>query len=148
MKTLLLLLILLPSTALADSTFDISCGNVRKIYIVQNNDSRLIRRAYPSPFHVVRFVLDSNDAKTFMTLVKASRSIFIHSNGIDSDREKLTITAKGTPLRNDEPDVDAHGEGEVGIVILWEQDAFDAARAVCPALVPTGLTTYGPESVK
>lgn len=139
----LLLLLLVPSTAFADSTFDISCENVKGIYIVRNNDSRLIRKSYPGPFHVVRFVLKSNAAKEFMMLVKASRSYSIHSNGIDYDSEKLTITASGKPLRNDEPEVDAHGEGEVGTVILREQDAFDAARSVCPALVPAKLLIDG-----
>lgn len=108
----------------------------------------MIRRTDQGPFHVVRFVLKADEAKKFMMLVKASRSTFIHRNGIDSDREQLTITVKDVPLRNDAPDVDAHGDGEVGIVIIQEQDAFDAARSVCPALVPAGVTKFGPGTTR
>ena len=146
--TILLLLQLLPSAALADSTFDISCEDVASIHIMRIRGAKYTSESYPGTFHVVYFELKPSATEEFRRLVKASRSVFIHSNGIDSDRERLTITANGKPLRNDVPDCDAHEEGEVGIMIIREQDALDAARSVCPALVPTGMTTYGPGTVK
>jgi len=148
-KTLLLfLLLLLPSAALADSTFNISCKNIASIHIMRISGAKFTSQSYPGTFHVVYFKLKLSATEEFRRLVKASRSVFIHSNGIDSDREKLIITANGKPLRNDVPDCDAHEEGEVGIMILREQDAFDAARTVCPALVPTEVITYGPVATK
>lgn len=105
---------------------------------------RLSPRSNQDQFYIVRFVLKPGAVEGFKEKVKASRNIFIKNNGIEYDREELIITSSGTPLRNDEPDVDAHGDGEVAVTIRNEQDAFDVARAVCPALMPTKMTTYGP----
>lgn len=144
MKTLIaFILLLIPSSAFAFSTFNVSCSNVRKIYIISTH-MRLSPRSNQDQFYIVRFVLKPGAVEGFKEKVKASRNIFIKNSGVDYDREELIITSNGTPLRNDEPDVDAHGDGEAAVTIRNEQDAFDAARSVCPALTPTTVTTYGP----
>jgi len=127
---LALTLLLTPSVAFADMTFDISCENVEHIFITRNNDSRLISRPGSGPFHAVFFRLKPEAAREFARLLKASRTFFLHGDGYDS--ETLTITTHDKALRNDAPDVDAHGQGKVGTIIINEQDAFDAAHAVCP----------------
>lgn len=138
------LLLLLPATAIADSSFDISCENVERITITRISGAKHSSESYPSTFHIVYFGLKPSAAEEFGTLVKTSRSIFIHRDGTGYDRDKLTITANGKPLLNDVPECDAHEEGMVGIMIIQEQDAFDAAYSVCPALTPTKMITYGP----
>lgn len=140
----LLLFLLLPTTVLADSTFDISCKNVERVSITRISGAKHTSDSYPSTSHTVYFELKQSAAEEFSKLVKASRSIIVRRDGSGYDRTKLTITANGKPLRNDVRECDSHEEGTVGTMIIREQDAYDAARAVCPALVPTGMTTYGP----
>ncbi|HWR03381.1 MAG TPA: hypothetical protein VN419_05120 [Humidesulfovibrio sp.] len=145
MKTLLLLILLIvPSAALAELTFDISCKNVERISITRISGAKHSSESYPSTFHIVYFGLKHSAMEKFSKLAKASRSFLIRQDGTGYDRAKLTITANGTPLHSDVPECDAHEDGEVGIMIIREQDAFDAARAVCPALTPAEMTTYGP----
>jgi len=141
---LLILLLLLPTKVQADSWYDLSCGNVDEITITRISGAKYTSESYPGTFHTVYFRLKPNAIEEFSKLVKSSRSFFVRSNGMGYDRNKLTITADGKSLRNDVPECDAHGEGMVGIMIIREQDAFAAARSVCPALVPTKVITYGP----
>lgn len=145
---LIFLLLLLPATANADLAFDISCENVERVSITRISGAKHTSDSYPSTFHTVYFELKQSAVEEFSKLVKASRSIIVRRDGSGYDRAKLTITANGKPLRNYVRECDSHGEGTVGIMIIREQDALDAARAVCPALVPTGLTTYGPGNSK
>jgi hypothetical protein len=140
-----LMLLLTPSAAFADMAFDISCENVDSISITRNNDSRLIFKPGSGPFHAVYFRLKPEAAKEFAHLLKASRTFFLPGGSAGYESEKLTITTHGKALRNDAPDVDAHGQGKVGTIIINEQDAFDAARMVCPVLVPGRVIPEGPE---
>ncbi len=138
------LLLLLPATANADSSFDISCENVERVSITRISGAKHTSESYPSTFHTVYFELKQSAVEEFSKLVNASRSITVRKDGSGYDRTQLTITANGKPLRNDVPECDSHGEGTVGIMIIREQDAFNAARSVCPALTPTTVSTYRP----
>jgi len=138
----LALLLLTPSVAFADMTFDISCDNVDRISITCNNDSRLIFKPDSRPFHAVYFRLKPEAEREFAHLLKASRTYFLHGDGTGYDSERLTITTHGMALRNDAPDVDAHGQGKVGTIIINEQDAFDTARVVCPTAPIEFLDPY------
>ena len=130
-RILLALLLLTPSAAFADMTFDISCENVDHISITRNNDPRLIFKPGSGPFHAVYFRLKPEAAKEFAHLLKAARTFFLPSDGTSYESETLTITTHGKALRNDAPDVDAHGQEKVATIIFKEQDAYDAARSVC-----------------
>lgn len=129
-------------------SFDLSCENVEKISITRISGAKHTSDSYPSTFHTVYFELKHSAVEEFSKLIKASRSVIVRRDGSGYDRTKLTITANGKPLRNDVRECDSHGKGTVGITIIREQDALDAARTVCPALVPTGMTTYGPGNGK
>jgi len=142
-RILLALLLLTPSAAFAGMTFDISCENVDHISITRNNDSRLIFKPGSGPFHAVYFRLKPEAAREFAHRLKAARTFFLPGDGTSYESETLTITTHGKALRNDAPDVDAHGQEKVGTIIFNEQDAFDLAREVCPTLTPDKVLIDG-----
>jgi len=133
---LFLLLVLLPASAFAQATYDLSCGNVAKIRIVRIEAEHWNVRSDKGHFHAVHFHLKPNMTEEFRKLVNQAHSIFIDRKGVGHVGNKLILSANGTPLRNDAPELEGLGNDGVAIVITREQDAFDAARAVCPALVP------------
>lgn len=140
---LLLLFILVPATVLAQTTYDLSCDNVARMRIVRVTAEGWQIDSPDGFFHVLAVELKPHMTEEFGELVKASRKISIHNNGKGSAQTKLTITANGKPLRNDEPRLLGLDDQGVLVAIINEQDAFDAARSVCPALVPTKILIDG-----
>lgn len=140
---LLLILLLLPAVALAQTTYDLSCDNVAKIRIVRVTAAGWQVDSPDGFFHVLVMELKPHATEEFGKRVKASRTIVIHNNGKGSAQAKLTITANGNPLRNDEPRLLGLDDQGVLVAIIHAQDAFDNARSVCPALVPAKVLIDG-----
>lgn len=140
---LLLLLLLLPAPSFSQGIYDLSCDNVSRIRIVRIEAEHWNVRSDKGHFHAVHFHLKPNMTEEFSKLVNLAHSIFIDRKGVGHVGNKLILTANGTPLRNDAPELEGLGNDGVAIVITREQDAFDTARAVCPALVPRKVLIDG-----
>lgn len=141
---LFLFLLLVPTTAFAQTTtYDLSCENVASIRIVRVTAAGWQVDSPDGFFHVLVMELKPHATDEFGKRVKASRTIVIHNNSKDSVQTKLTITANSNPLRNDEPRLLGLDDQEVLVAIIHLQDAFDAARSVCPALVPAKVLIDG-----
>lgn len=140
---LFLLLILVPATVLAQTTYDLSCDNIAHMHIVRVKAAGWQIDSPDGFFHVLAVELKPHMTEEFGELVKASRKINILNNGKGSAQTKLTITANCKPLRNDEPRLLGLDDRGVLVAIIQEQDAFDAARSVCPALVPAKVLIDG-----
>lgn len=134
MKNLLfLLLLLVPSAAFAESTFDISCDNVANIVIIRDEDTFLPQRAPDGIVHGVTFFLKPESRRAFQAFVEVSR----HTQSPRTAKPypqyaALSVTANGKPLQCDMLEIRGYGGKKVMTFIFNEQDAFDAARAACP----------------
>jgi len=144
MKLLLFLLVLtLPATAFAQATYDLSCHNVAKIRIVRVKAAGWQIDSPDGFFHALSLELKPEAAKGFGILIKTAPLVRLPHKGSNLLKEDITITASGKPLRNDDPAMTGLSEDTVTIPMIREQDAFEAARSVCPALVPSKVLLDG-----
>jgi hypothetical protein len=142
-RLVFLLLILLPGVAFAQPSFDVSCENVVQITITRIKDTYWNVESYQGHFHVLDLTLKPEAARKFVKLRMATPTICVHYRGEDCYTKDIVITANGKPLRNDAPVMTGFSDQGPAIPIIREEDAFDAARAVCPALVPEKVLTDG-----
>ena len=133
---LLLILLLVPSTAFAQATYDLSCDNVAKIRIGRLDDTYWNVESHQGRFHVLMLDLKPEAAKAYVKLRDAAPLVTITYRGEDHTTLNLPLTANGSPLRNDAPALTGFADHGITITIIREQDALDAAQAVCPALAP------------
>lgn len=94
-------------------------------------------------FHALDLELKPEAVKGFGRLIRTAPLVRRPYMGRNLLKEDITMTASGKPLRNDAPAMTGLSEDAVTIPIIREQDAFDAARAVCPALVPAKVLEDG-----
>jgi len=130
---LLLLLLLPPATAFAQPTYDLSCENVANIIVIRSEDTFLAQRSPDGIVHGVTFVLKPEALRAFQAFVEVSRQAQhprvakpypLHA--------ALSVTERGEPLQCDMLEIRGYGGKKVITFIIKEQDAFDAAHAVCP----------------
>jgi len=115
-RILIFLMLLVPTSALAGLTYDISCENVTNILIIRDTDQYLKQHTPQGFVHIVTFFLNPLARDAFQKFVDASR-------------QSLEIRGySGT---------------KVCTFILLEEDALAAARSVCPALVPGEIIKVG-----
>jgi len=133
---LFLMLLMVPATALAQTSYDLSCGNVSKIRIGRLDDTYWNVESHQGRFHVLMIGLKPGAAKIYVQLRDATPRVTITYRGEDHTTLDLPLTANGQPLQNDAPALTGFGDQDLIITIIREQDALDAARAVCPALAP------------
>jgi len=152
---ILLLFLLLPRTAFAGSTYDISCENVSNIGITKSANPFLQRYAADGIVHGVLFFLKPEALIRFQAFVAASREkLAATSAKALPPFTPIQVTTGGSPLRNDLLEIRAYGGTKICTFIFREEDARVTARSVCPTapieliVVPTGMTTYGPGTVK
>jgi hypothetical protein len=144
MKILLLfLLLLVPSAAFAQATYDLSCGNVARIRIFRLKAAGWQIDTPQGYFHILALDLTPDAAQGFGKRLKTAPMTHFQYNGMNLRKENLTITANGGSLRNDTPAMTGFSDQGIDIAIIREQDAFDAARSVCPALVPAKVLEDG-----
>jgi len=130
---LLLILLLVPSGAFAELTFDISCDNIANIVIIRGEDTLLAQRAPDGIVHSVTFYLKPESLHAFQAFVEVSRlAQYPRTAEPYPLHAALSVTANSKPLRCDMLEIRGYGGKKVITFILNEQDAFDAARAVCP----------------
>ncbi len=134
MKILLLLLLLLvPSAAFAELPFDISCDNIANIIIIRDEDTILAQRAPDGIVHSVTFFLKPESLRAFQAFVEVSRQTQYSRTAKPYPlHAALSVTANGKPLQCDMLEIRGYSGKKVITFIFKEQDAFDAARAVCP----------------
>jgi len=133
---LIFLLVLLPASAFAQPTYDLSCKNVSRIRIGRLDETSWNVESYNGHFHIVLFELKPDAAKALVGLRDTAPKVTITYRGEDWTKESLSITANGSPLRDDAPTMSGLGDQSITITITREEDTFDTARSVCPALVP------------
>lgn len=135
-KLLVLVFLLIPSTAFAQEVFDVSCRNVVRIRIFRVDARHWNIDSYQGNFHVLYLELKEDAAKSLAKLCKEKCTIRQLYGGRVWYGTRIFITANGEPLQNDVPEMDGVANGVISIIIVREQDAFAAARMICPALVP------------
>jgi len=133
---LLFLLLFIPSTASAASTYDLSCDNVARIRIGRLNAAYWNIESSQGCFHIVDFELKPAAAEAYVELLRASPWVSFLYRGEETTKRHLSLTAGGKPLRDDAPALAGFSNEGIAITIIREKDAFDTARSVCPALVP------------
>lgn len=85
----------------------------------------------------------------FQPILNESRKIIGQNDATGAySRKGLFVTAHGQPLRNDAPELKAHGEKSVNTIILQQEDALATARFVCPTapiqlIIPPRKPTNG-----
>lgn len=150
MKTLLLLtvLLLLPSAAFSQAIYDVSCDNVASIRIFRLKADTWKIESYGGYFHLLALDLKPDASQNFGRLLNRTPTVDILLKGVHYHPKNLILTANGGPLRNDMPGLTGMSEQGILITIFLKEDAFDAARSVCPALVPAGVTTDRPGTAR
>ncbi|HWR04525.1 MAG TPA: hypothetical protein VN419_10950 [Humidesulfovibrio sp.] len=130
---LFLLLLLVPATALAQQpTYDLTCEDVKKVLIVRMPDGLLDIHSPQGFFYFVSFRTRPERKEQLQQLVNSAQRHHKDEHGKLHYWTALTVTANGKPLQNDVPGLNGNGGGNIGIFLFNEQDAFDAAREVCP----------------
>lgn len=130
-----LLLLLVPATAFAQQpTYDLTCEDVKKVLIVRMPDGLLDIHSPQGFFYFVSFRTRPERKEQLQQLANSSRRHRRDEQGVFHYWNELKVTANGKPLQNDVPDIDFYGGGNIGTILFNEQDAFDAARAVCPTV--------------
>ncbi|MGE4292310.1 MAG: hypothetical protein AB7E32_08875 [Desulfovibrio sp.] len=142
-KLALLIFLLLPATAFAQPSYDVSCANVSKIIIVKIKDTHWNVDSYQGHFHVLHLTLTPDAAREAVKLRDATPRKHIRYRGEDYYGPRIVITAQGVPLHDDTPALSGITNQGAVIGIIREKDAFDSARAVCPALVPDKVLIDG-----
>jgi len=142
-RTLLLLLaLLLPATASAYVVFDINCDNVTDIRIERHRDPTGNITSY-GWYHTVHYELKPEAAKEFTRLrdttpkipVKYRDNRYLRVNiHIISQRHQLPLRASA---------LTTYGDSGPTLVAVREQEAFQLAKDVCPALVPAQVLVEG-----
>jgi hypothetical protein len=133
---LLLFLLLLPAATLAQPTYDLSCENVAKIRIGRMEDTYYNVESHKGFFHFIYFNLTHGAGAHFARVIDdAPIKTFVYRSE-EWTKQHIALTASGKPLRDNAPSLSGFSREGVFIAISREKDAFDAARAVCPALVP------------
>jgi len=141
---LLFLLLLLPTAAFSQTIYDVSCDNVARIRIFRLKAADWEIESYGGYFHLLVLDLKPNAAKDFGRLLDATPTIDLQFNGVHHQPKSLILTAHGSPLRDDNPCMTGMSEQGILITRFLKEDAFDAARAVCPALVLELIVPPGP----
>ena len=137
MKLLLFLLLLLaPTVVCAQSTYDLSCDNVAKIRIGRLDDTYYNVESDQGHFQVVVFDLKQKSIAQFAPLVDNAPWVTFVYRGEEMKKQHIDLTTHGRPLRDDVPSMAGFSPEAIVITIILEKDAFDTARAVCPALTP------------
>ncbi|OGR35925.1 MAG: hypothetical protein A2051_05605 [Desulfovibrionales bacterium GWA2_65_9] len=143
-RILIFLMLLVPTSALAGLTYDISCENVTNILIIRDTDQYLKQHTPQGFVHIVTFFLNPLARDAFQKFVDASRQ---SQRSRDAEGAhpyvSLSITANGEPLQNDILEIRGYSGTKVCTFILLEEDALAAARSVCPALVPGEIIKVG-----
>lgn len=151
MKPLLLLILLfVPSTAFAQATYDLTCEDVKKVLIVRMPDGLLDIHSPQGFFYFVSFRTRPEKKEQLQQLVNSARRHHKDEQGVFHYWNELKVTANGKPLQNDVPGLNGNGGGNIGIFLFNEQDAYDAARAVCPTapvefIIAPALREHGQE---
>ena len=141
---ILLLLLLLPFPAFAQpAEYDLSCQNVDKIVIVRVEAKYWHVNSPNGYFHVVGFDLTKKAAPAYREVRNTAPDKFYLIGWVWIPRPDLVVTARGVPLRNDTPEHTGYAEEGIDIGIIREEDAFEAARMVCPGLVPDKVLIDG-----
>ncbi len=145
MRKLLFLLILLmvPANAYSQGTYDVSCSNVAWMEVIRIEANRWNVQSPNKYFHVLYLELKHEAAKELVALRKSQPTLHKVYRGDDYYPPDMIITANGKPLRNDIPAMTGFCIQGISIPIIREEDAFAAARQVCPALVPDKITIDG-----
>ncbi|WP_022663400.1 hypothetical protein [Paucidesulfovibrio longus] len=142
-RLVFLLLLLMPGAALAQARYDVSCENVVQITITRIKDTYWNVDSYQGHFHVLDLILTPEAAREAVKLRDATPTEHIRYRGEDYYKPHILITVRGLPLQKDVPALSGIADHGAVITIIREEDAFDAARAVCPALVPDKVLIDG-----
>ncbi|MBU1228702.1 MAG: hypothetical protein KKA55_11890 [Proteobacteria bacterium] len=135
MKSLcFLLLLLLPSTAFSQPTYDLSCANVAAVHIVRLSENELPGVHTPAG-HVfaVLFTLKPAAAEHFKPILDESRKLTPRPDAPgEFTHRRIAVTTGGQPLRSDTPKIEAHSVKTVNTYLFREEDALATAHLVCP----------------
>ncbi|MHC1700690.1 MAG: hypothetical protein AB9900_06895 [Humidesulfovibrio sp.] len=137
------MLLLLPATAFPQAIYDVSCDNVARIRIFRLKADKWKIESYGGYFHLLVLDLKPDAAKDFGRLLHATPTLDLQLKGIHYHPKNLILTANGGPLRDDIPGLTGMSEQGILLTIFLKEDAFDTARSVCPALVPTKVLLDG-----
>lgn len=122
-----------PPNGASGLAFDISCENVSKTVISRSSNPFLKQRAPDGIVHGVLFYLKPEAQVGFQAFVEASREkLAAASTTALPPFTPISVTANGSPLRNDLLGIRAYGGKKVCTFIFREEDAFATARSVCP----------------
>lgn len=144
MKALLaLFLLLIPVAAPAQDLYDVSCANLDSIKIWRVDATHWNIEAYDGYFYALDLELKPNAAREFVKVRDAASTLQILYRGEIVPRQYLMITTNGKPVREDVPTLTGFADQGINIAVLREEDAFDAARAICPDLVPDKVIIDG-----
>jgi len=133
---LLFMLILIPSAAFSQAIYDVSCKNIARVAIYRLKATEWMIKSYGGYYYLLALDLKPDAAQAFGKLLNATPTVTIKYNGVSTQTKNLIITASGGFLRSDIPAMNGLSEQGMLIPLFLKEDAFDAARAVCPALVP------------
>ena len=132
--SLFFLLLLLPSMAFSQASYDLSCDNVASVHIMRLSENELPGVHTPAGHvFVVLFTLKPVAVEHFRPILDESRKLTPRPGAPgEFTHRRIAVTTGGQPLRSDLPEIDAHSVKTVNTYLFREADALATAHLVCP----------------
>ncbi|KAF1076050.1 hypothetical protein [Halodesulfovibrio sp. MK-HDV] len=139
----LLLLTLSASLTYAESIIPVSCDEIARITIVQarTSDPPVLTEEYPYVYPTV-FWLKPEDASKYQEFTDPNKIATIYPDGTRVEyRPFLLSTPEGIIVSNTPYRIHVN-EKQILIYLKTKEEAFDAARKVCPKIKPKAFFVY------
>ncbi|MBI9081874.1 MAG: hypothetical protein JEY79_19300 [Pseudodesulfovibrio sp.] len=138
-----LLLLIFPTLASAQSEFRVSCENVTKIKIVRIETKYWDIQSDDGYFYALNMELTEKAGEELVALYNSTPSERLIHGGKEFGHMNIVINANGVVLESAAPAWDNFSKERVIISIIRKEDAFEAAKVVCPSLVPDKMLIDG-----
>jgi len=125
--------------------YEVSCEKIKEISITYYKDIYLPVKTKRGHLYFLSLDLKTEAALDYLKTLWGSPKVGKRIGDQYSYDHFLVITANGKPIRNDIPELSSFMSNRISLPMLREEDAFAAARAVCPELVPDKVVNDWPQ---
>jgi len=140
---IVLLLIAFPTMASAQSEFFVSCENVTKIEIIRIETKFWDIHSDDGYFYALGMELTEKAGAELVALYNSTPLERLIHGGKEFGHRHIVVKANGVTLVSAAPAWDHFSKERVSLSMIHKKDALEAARAVCPSLVPDKILIDG-----
>ncbi|MGE4298341.1 MAG: hypothetical protein AB7E47_09965 [Desulfovibrionaceae bacterium] len=131
-----LVLLLWPTLAMARADLPISCDDLNGIIIMRSETKYMDITSDDGYAYALLLKIKEASREPLARIYDAAPPSRIPFAGGVVTHTEIAIIANGTVIRSDAPPWDSYHQPLVIITKLRKDDAFAAARTICPSMVP------------